>query len=263
MTDTKMQSNGNVRLRVHASNAFSNYKWPTVAELNAGLRLEDAVPWDGFDFGIQASDTASTPPLSAKSIVESRSTANYGGGIPFWYPGYYDDASNQLSEVYDFFNPSGFERVVCYISMSVDGEIGEVGQPADTYLYAAGDFTSLYRVQAGAWDDMTEGDDPFYYTLNFLRNGALAAYTVAGATSTPTVVIPTTLATNVGLKSLLAATVNTRPYNAGLTWSTSAPAVATVSQYGVVTALTAGTATITAAAPNSTATATCAVTVAV
>jgi hypothetical protein len=246
MTDIKYQSRGSIRLRVYPSNGFANYRWPTVTEMNAGLRLEDAVPWDGFDFGVQASDTSDSPPIGAKSSVQSRAASNYGGSIPFWYPGYYDDAANQLSLIYDTFVPDddGYDRPVVYVAMSIDGEIGEAGQPADTMAFANGDFTSIFRVQADAWDDMTEGDDPFYYTLNFLRNGAMAHYTVV-STAAPVLVIPTTLASGVGDVDLLAATVNGRPYNGGVTWSTSDADVATVSPYGVVTSIATGSATIT------------------
>lgn len=246
MVDTRYASNGNVRLRWYPANAFANYKWPTVAELNAGLRLEDAVPWDGFEAGVQASDTSSNPPLSAKSVVDTRGTSNYGGTIPIWYPGYYDDPSNQLSLIYDALDEP---RTPGYIVMSIDGEIGEAGQPADTFAFAAGDLLTVMKVTTDSWEDMTEGDDPFYYTVGLLRDGGLAHYTVA-STAAPAVVIPTALAISVGDSEVLPATVNARNYNGGLNWSTSAPAVATVSEYGVVTGVSAGAATITASIPG-------------
>lgn len=252
MVDTTFVSNGNVRLRVYPTNAFANWRWPTVAELNAGLRLEDAVPWDGFDFGVQASDTSSAPPLSAKSTVDTRSTSNYGGSIPFWYPGYYDDNQNQLSLIYDFFNPDGYERPICYIVMSVDGEIGEAGQPSDDFSFANGDLVSVFRVQADAWEDMTEGDDPFYYTLNFLRNGALAHYTVASTSAPVLAITPGSLTGAAGGKDRLAATVNGRPFTGGVVWSTDDPDVATVSDFGVVSYVANGPADITASLPGTT-----------
>ena len=252
MVDQTFNSDGSVRLRVYPTNGFANFRWPTVAELNAGLRLEDAVPWDGFDFGVQASDTSSNPPLSAKSTVDTRSTANYGGAIPFWYPGYYDDAANQLSLIYDFFNPDGYERPVCYIAMSVDGEIGEVGQPDEDFSFANGDLVSIFRVQADAWEDMTEGDDPFYYTLNFLRNGGMAHYTVASTAAPVLAMTPATLTGAVGGKDRLAVTVNGRKYTGGVTYSTTDSAVATVSDFGVVTYTGSSTADITASLPGTT-----------
>jgi hypothetical protein len=246
VTDIKYQSNGNVRVRLIPGNGFANYRWPTVAELNAGLAVEDAIPWDGFDFGMQASDTSTNPPLSAKSIVETRAAANYGGGIPFWYPGYFDDAGNLLSNTFDFFNPdeAGYERVQCFVAVSIDGEIGETSQPASTMEFANGDFVSIYKVTADAWDDSgTVGDDEFFYAINFLRNGGVAHYTVA-STAAPVLVIPATLASTEGDIDLLAATVNGRPYNGGVTWTTSDSDVATVSDYGVVTSIAAGTADV-------------------
>lgn len=249
MADEKYYGNGNVRLRVYPPNGFTNFRWPTVAEMNAGQRLEDVVPWENFDFGVQASDTSANPPLSAKAVVDSRSMNNYGGNISFWYPGYYDDPSNDLSNVYDFFAPGEYERPACIIALSVDGEIGEPGQPAADFSFANGDYVSLFRVRADAWDDMTEGDDPFYYTLNFIRNGGLAHYTVV-STAAPVVAVTLATAGAVGTPVKATATVNGRDYSHGVRWSTSDPAVATVSNAGVVSYLTAGSATITATLPN-------------
>jgi uncharacterized protein YjdB len=244
VVDETMQSRGNVRLRLYPSNGFANYRWPTVAELNAGLRLEDAVTWDDLDVGVQASDTSDNPPISAKATVETRSTANYGGSIPFWYPGYYTDTSNDLVDIFDLLVPDddGYDRPALYIAMSVDGEIGEAGQPADTYAFADGDFVTVMAVRADAWSPNVTGDDPFSYTINFLRNGGLAHYTVA-STATPTLAITPssdTLDVSDGDVLLAAATVNGRPFNAGVIWTTADAAVATVSSYGVITPVAAG-----------------------
>lgn len=248
MTDETYQSRGNIRLRVYPSNGFADYRWPTVAELNAGLRLEDAVTWDGFDFGVQSSDTNDTPPLSAKALVQTRGTSNYGGSIPFYYPGYYTDTANDLVDIYDLFVPDedGYDRPVVYIAMSVDGEIGEAGQPADTFAFANGDLVSIFRLQADAWTDSIVGDTDFYYTLNFLRNGAMAHYTVA-STAAPVLVTPATASADIsdGDRPLLTATVNGRPWNGGVIWSISDATKATISAYGVVTPLAAGTPTVT------------------
>ena len=248
MVDQTMMSNGNVRLRIYPNNAFVNPQWPTVAELNAGLRLEDAVLWDGFDFGTQASETSSVPPLSAKSVVDVRSQSNYGGSLPIWYPGAYDDPTNQLSLIYDLVDEP---RTVVYIAMSVDGEIGEPGQPDSDYAFADGDLVSIYRVQTDAWDDMTEGDDPFYYTLGFLMNGVMAHYTVASATA-PTLTVVGDSEVGVGEYGIVEADVNGRNYTRGVRWTTSDPDVATVSSNGVVTGVSAGDATITATLPRAT-----------
>lgn len=243
MVDVRLQSDGNVRLRWYPSNGFSNPYWPTVAELNAGLRLEDAVPWENFEFGMQASDTSDTPPISAKASVGVRSTANYGGSLSVWYPGYYDDPTNQLSLIYDAINAD--ERTIGYIALSVDGEIGEPDQPDSDFTFANGDYVSIYRVQADAWTDMTEGDDPFYYTRNFLRNGQFAHYTVA-STSAPVLAITVPTTADVGDVVVASATVNGREYSKGVAWSTTTPLLATVSPGGVITYLDDGSANVTA-----------------
>jgi hypothetical protein len=252
MAEQKFESKGNLRLRVYPANAFANSKWPTVAELNAGLRLEDAVTWDGLEFGQQASETSDLAPISAKATVTQRAAANYGGSMGIWYPGAFNDNGNDLSLIWDTFVPDddGYDRPVVWIGMSVDGEIGESGQPSSDYSFANGDYVSIYRVQADAWDDAVEGDDPFQYTINFLRNGAFGHYTVA-STGLPVLAIVGTASGAAGGVTRLNSTVNGRNYTNGTRWSSSNPSVATVDAAGVVRRLSAGSATISASLPGS------------
>lgn len=250
MVDERLSSAGNLRFRWHPlAPGFANYRWPTVAEMNAGFDLTDAMPWEDYAFGVQASETSDQPPVSAKSSVAQRTQANYGGSVSFWYPGYYDDDSNVLSQAYDLLDEP---RTAGFISTSVDGEIGESGQPAGDHSYANGDLVSVYRVMTDAWDDMTEGDDPYRYTINFLKNGNLAHYTVV-STAAPVLSTTATLALGVGDAELVEGTVNGRRYTRGIVWTSSDPDVATVSANGVVVGVSAGTATITGTLPGTTA----------
>lgn len=251
MTDQRLYSSGNIRLRVYPSNGFANYNWPTVAELNAGLKLEDAVPWDNFGIGVQSSDTSSTPPLSAKASVDVRSQANYGGGLPVWYPGYYDDPSNQLSLIYDLLDDP---RTDVYIAMAVDGEIGKAGQPASSMAFANGDYCSVMKLSTDAWDDTsgTVGDDPFFYVTNLLKKGGLAHYTVASTTA-PVLAATGSLTGTTGSKGVYKATVNGRDFTRGVKWSSSDSTKATVSANGIVSYKAAGSVTISATLQKTTA----------
>ena len=247
MTDERLYSSGNVRLRVYPSTGFANFHWPTVAELNAGLRLEDASPWDSFDVGVQASDTSDTPPISAKASVATRAQANYGGGLPVWYPGYYDDASNQLSLIYDLLDEP---RTDIFVVMAVDGQIGESGQPTSSMVFADGDYCTVMKLTTDAWnDDNTVGDDPFFYVPNLLKKGGLAHYTVASTTA-PTLVAAGSATATVGDIEPYSATANSRVYTTGVTWSTSDSTKATVSQAGIVTFLASGSVDIVATLPK-------------
>lgn len=239
---------GNVRFRFYAAGSFSNLRWPTVAELNAGQELEQVTLWDSFEVGAQASDTADAVPIGAKANVVRRAAANYGGSASFWYPGYRDDLTNAAALVYQALKEIHTEG---FVALSVDGEIGEPGQPDSDFSFADGDYVTVLKVVTDEWDDMITGEDPFYYTRNFLKAGGFAPYTVASSAA-PVLVVTSDAATGAaGDLLFVTGEVNGRDWTRGVQWSSSDPAVATVSATGVVTLLATGTATITGTLPGS------------
>lgn len=250
MVDERLDSRGNIRYRFYNDAAFANYRWPTVAELNAGLELEQVTVWDGFEVGAQASDTSDAIPIAAKATVTRRAAANYGGSSTFWYPGYRDDNTNAAALVYTAFKNL---HTPGFLALSVDGEIGSVGQPASDLTFADGDYVSIMRIVTDEWTDQITGEEAFSYTRNFLKAGGFAPYTVASATAPVLAVTATAASGAVGENAYVSATVNGRDYTRGVRWTSSDPAVATVSSTGVVRRLSAGTATITATLPGTTA----------
>lgn len=249
MADESMKSNGNIRLRFYpGANPFANPQTPTVAELNSGIRLEDAVKWENFEFGVQASGTGSNPPISAKANVASRTESNYGGTISIGYPGTYDDAGNDASNIYDLLDGQVDGYVSGWFAKSIDGEIGDPNQPDADFSFADGDLVSLFKVHTQNWEDTTEGDDPFYWTQNWMRNGVLVVNTVASATA-PSLDVIGVASLSVGETSVFEAEFNGRNWRTGARWSSSDPDVAMVVN-GVVTGVAAGTATISATIPG-------------
>lgn len=248
MVDERLDSMGNVRYRFYADGSFANYRWPTVAELNAGLELEQVTLWDNFEVGAQASDTSDAVPIAAKAAVVRRAAANYGGSSSFWYPGYRDDITNAAALVYQAFKNL---HTPGYLALSVDGEIGKPGQPAADMTFANGDYVTVMKIMTDEWDDSITGEEAFSYTRNFLKAGGFAPYTVAG-TAAPVVdvTIEGGASGAVGTNAYVTAKVNGRDWTRGVRWTSSAPAVATVSSTGVVKRLTTGTATITAILPG-------------
>lgn len=250
MVDEILKSMGNVRFRWYPSNGFANYLWPTVAELNAGQELEQVTLWDNFEVGVQASDTTDAVPIAAKAAVARRSTANYGGSASFYYPGYRADMTNAAALVYAALkgvNTPG------YIALAVDGEIGAASQPNSNMTFAHGDYVSIFRVITDEWDDMITGEDPFYYTRNFVKYGGLASYTVASTTAPPTLVVTGAgPGATVGGKNFVSATINGRDWTRGVRWTSTAPQFVSVSNTGVITRVAAGAATITATVPGTT-----------
>lgn len=249
MTDTKLQSMGNVRFRWYGDGSFANFRYPTVAELNAGLELEAVTLWDNFEIGAQASETSDAMPIKAKATVARRGAANFGGSASFWYPGVKSNLDNAAALAYAAFkeiNTSGF------VVVSVDGEIGEADQPSNDMSFAAGDYLSVLKVITDEWDDSITGEDAFYYTRNFLKNGGLSIYTVAGSSAPVIVSSPATISGAAGDVDFISTTLNGRDWTRGVTYSSSDESVATVSGTGVVKLIATGTATITATLPGAT-----------
>lgn len=247
--DTRLQSKGNVRFRFYADGSFANPRWPTATEMNAGQELEAVTLWDSFDVGVQASETSDAAPIKAKSNAARRAGANYGGTASFWYPGYRADLTNAAALVYAALkelNTNGF------VVISVDGEIGEAGQPDADFSFDDGDYATIMRVFTDEWTDMITGEDPFYFTRNFVKSGLLAHYTVVSTAAPVLDVTGTGLTGAAGGLGFVSATVNTREYTRGVIWSSSNPNVASVSPTGVVRRVATGSATITATLPGTT-----------
>lgn len=250
MVDERLNSMGNIRYRFFTDGAFANFRWPLAAELNAGLELEQVTIWDNFEIGAQASDTSDAVPIAAKASVVRRAASNYGGTSSFWYPGFRDDITNAAALVYMAFKNL---HTPGYLALSVDGEIGEVGQPDSDLTFEAGDYVSILRVVTDEWDDAITGEEAFSYTRNFLKAGGFAPYTVVSA-SEPilAVTLDGSASGAVGVNAYASAAVNGRDWTRGVRWSSSAPTVATVSSTGVIKRLAVGTATITGTLPGTT-----------
>lgn len=251
---TKLTSNGHVTVLWAAPGSFANWRSPKVQELNDALNLSSSISWNDFGFGVQASNTQNDPSLADMGNRTDRGASQYGGAISFYYPGAFDDATNDYSLTFDAVS---VPRTLGYIVMRIDGN-----KPT-TQAFAAGDLVHVMEVMTDGQTNVITGEEAFRYTVNMLQQGALEVYTVVRSTSpgTVTVVTPATLTVAVGASSRLTATVNSRAYTNGVKWSTSDATKATVSEAGVVTGVASGSATITATFEQTGATDTTAVTV--
>ena len=233
MTDIKVPASGNIRVWWALENAFSNWQAPTATEINNSLDISDSISWNDFDFGLQASNTIDDPAITAIGKVSDRGAAQFGGGLSFYYPGAFGDASNDYSLTYDALDQP---RTRGFLVIRIDG--AESSPLANT-----GDLVHVFRVVTDGYAESITGDEAFRYTITFLSQGDLAVRTVLGG---GTVVTPATLTVATGAKSRLNATVGGRVYTNGVKWTTSDATKATVSSAGIVTGVAAGSATITA-----------------
>src|SRR5690625_2942103 len=113
-----------------AATGLSNGFEPEQSELAYGcagacLHASRTIAWNDFDFGIQESDRESAPSLADDSTFEDFGQQNYGGGISFFYPKFYDDASSDLSNVYDV---TEHEWTLVDVVQRIDGEKPKIGR---------------------------------------------------------------------------------------------------------------------------------------
>lgn len=246
MADTRLPAAGNIQVRWHASNAFTNPARPTPNEVNGGINITDSVSWNDFDFGLSASTTNSDPSLKAKSNVADRGAMQYGGGISLYLPLDFDDLTNEHAVAWAALSQP---RTLGWLSFQVDGELSETNTATYTggltQTAADGDLIDLFLVMSTGYANQITGEEAFRETITFLPQGEAYPNAVV-STSVPTVVVsPATATPPEDAVIALSATVNGRKFTRGVRWSSSAPAVATVSQNGIVTIVGADTATAT------------------
>jgi hypothetical protein len=258
MPNTKLNADGYaLDVWFALPNYAANPAKPTVAELNAATNVTASISWDSFGFGAQASTQNSQPSFIDVGNTSVRGFAQFGGAISFFYPGSYAvDATNAN---YVTFAALRSPRTAGYIIMRIDGKAPSVGTAA-----TANDFVQIYQVISDGYDDAVEGQNSFTYAINFLAQGGI--YNNALVATAVTVVTPSA----VGTPNYVSASQGKTPLTSSLTgrtlyqntgvfvgypgrftWTSSSPAVGTVSKAGVFTALSAGTTNVIATDPVS------------
>lgn len=233
---------------------------PLADELNntggtAGvINASPSISWNDYDFGIQASETTNQPSFADAATFEEFGQYNYGGGISFYYPAEYDDASNNHSVIYDLTDiPGGLND----IAVRIDGDLSTTTAAAD------GQFVSVYRVQGEAESNPFTPGESKRRTVNFINKGDFSHFAVVGTQTVSTV--PSTTATpDEDERGRFRAIIQGRDVTNAMKWSTSDGDVIDVLPGGfyTVTGDDTDTATVTATSPSGT-TATIAVTVTV
>jgi hypothetical protein len=247
MTDVRVPSSGNIRVWWALENAFANYKVPTAAEINASLDISNAISWNDFDFNLESSNEIDDPAITAIGKVIDRGYTNFGGSISLYYPRNFDDATSDFSLAYDALDAP---RTKGYLVIRVDGE-------ESSALAANGDMVHVFKVITDGYAESIVGEEAFRYTVTMLPQGDFAVRTIVGGGNVTGVAA--TLASSPGDVDILTGLWGGRDYTNGLVWTSSDSTKATV-RAGIVTSIAAGSATITATAPNGQ-TDTCAVTV--
>lgn len=243
MPDQKVTTNGHVDVWAVPVTGIADYRSPTAAEINAGIRLTPAIAWDGTTF--PANDESSD--VDDRSLEDvgnatSRGFAQFGAELSFFRPVVGDNAS-EAALAWNFFKTP---RVPLYLVTRV---LQRTPAPGTTPA-AAGDWVSVFRFISDTVNDDTEGEDSVKFIVGLLPQGELSVYTQVKNASPVTVTNAsgsTSLA--VGGHAVLRATLGGKRATQVVTWRSSDESVARVSPNGVVTGVSAGTASITASHP--------------
>lgn len=234
---------------------------PAAAELNntggtSGMVMAaEAISWDDWDFGAQASETNNQPSMADTSTYETFGAYNFGGGISFFRPAEYDNDGDVLSLVYDLTDQIGEDTQD--IALRIDGN-----KPV-TQAAANGDYVHTFRTLAAAESNPFTPGESKRRTVTFTKRDEFAHYTIVGP-HTITAVVPATDPWDAGRKARLRATVQGRDYTNALEFTSSDPDVVDISLKGggyEVTGTTGDTATITIRDPKAGTSATVSVTV--
>jgi hypothetical protein len=258
MADVKVPASGNIRVWFGLENSIGNYLAPTATEINAMTDISDAVSWNDFGFGLQASNTLDDPAITALGKVSDRGAAQFGGTISMYYPKSFTDASNKYKVVYDLLDAP---RTKGYLVMRMDGTAPSNPQAV------AGDIVHVFKVMTDGYAESITGEEAFRYTITFLSQGNLAVRAVVKSASAIATavwqqgVVASTKALTVGTKTKFDAKVDGRWMSNNVAWTVSDTTKASVTNTGVVNAIAAGSVTLTATYAGGGTAGTCALTI--
>ena len=240
MADIKIQANGNIDYWWIPANGLANPEAPLDTEINAGIRLTPATAWDGTTFpnATDSNDNDDRSLEDAGNVVE-RGYEQMEGESTFFYPKDLTDPNDPKVKAFQAFKK---DRVTGYLVTRVLQRATAPGTTPAT----AGQIVSVFKVITDTFTVDTEGESAYKFTVGFLPQGVIHVHTLVTAAVPLTITVSGTGPTKVGAHGLLTATISGVNWTQGVEWVSSNPSVATVSPNGVVTGVSAGTATITA-----------------
>lgn len=241
----RILSNSFITLALGLPSAIDDLDSPTVTESNALHNASSSARWDGYDLGMEASDQVDDRSLADDAGYQERGFDQFGGSATFFWPTDVDDTTDPYTVTWNLVNQPGDEVVA----------IERVAQAKASTPFVAGDWVNVYRLETAGFNPDTEGDGGYAYDIPFLAKGDVYPYTLIAA-DTPAAIVTTRVGSGslaVGAHDVIRATLYGKLINTNADWVSSDTTVVSVSEMGVLTAVGAGTATITATHPSGTA----------
>lgn len=250
MADEKVFADGYVDAIIIRQNQLTDPSAPSATEINTyGINISNAIAWDGTTWPTNT-DSNDTDDRSIKDAgnAKSRGYSQVEGAFNLFRPLDDTDTVTDYGKVFQFLKDAADRIPVYVITRILQTTKGEITPVAE------GDIVSVFKMITDASADDTEGDDSVKYSTTLLPQGASWPYTqVVGASKNAIVATSPGGATlTVGQSKAMRATLNGKRMTNQVTWASSNPAVLTVSNNGVITGVSAGTASVTATHPAGT-----------
>lgn len=238
MPALKIGSNKNTAIWIGPISAVSNVLAPTLAQLNTLKNVSEAVKWDGYDFGIQASEQDEDRALTDGAGAATRGYENFGGTVAFFTPTPTDTSSVER-QARSLVSTPHTELVI----------VTRDGYPAST-PFAVGQVVNVYHVITDA-NSHQRGDKNRYYTINFKNKGFVGVNRIIPAATATAVTVTGGSTVAVGASTQQKAVYQGNDITVGALWVSSDETKAVVTRHGIVIGVGAGTANITATYPGS------------
>jgi len=208
------------------------------------LMAAPAIRWDGYDFGMQASQQDDDRSLDDDATATIRGFMQFGGGVPFFFPKV-TDTTSILRDIYDLVKVQGTELAL----------VQRVGWVDRRTAAVAGDNVSIFKVMTDGFQPDTEGTGGYAYIQNLLPRGDVAPWTIVADDPAAQVAITGgNITGSTGSLHLRRATYLGNDITQRATWASDDETVALVDNRGIVELVGAATdtANITASFPGGT-----------
>ena len=238
MPAKKINANKNTLLAIGPKSAVADVLKPTLAELSSLTNVSEAVKWDGYDFGVQASEQDEDRALTDAAGAASRGYENYGGSVNFFSP-VPSDTSSVVRQARNLVSKPHTELAA----------VTRDGYPASE-PFAAGQGENTYHIITDANSEQ-RGDKNRYYTIGMKAKGFVGVNRIIPSSPATAVTITGSATVDVDEAVQLKAMYEGNNITIGAQWVSSDESIAIVTPHGLVIGVSDGEVEISATYPGS------------